>query len=399
MSESVKKRTASNIYFGIDNETGNLLHISEVQSGKRCGCNCAACGAPLEARKGNLRRYHFAHISNYECMYSSEVSIYKALAVIMEQEKRIVTPAVLLSFPSWDNSEELQPSKEITVDNVVFTCEKLAYPPDLFLQVHDSKLRILIDFAHYYDDQDKRLVFEREARESGYSCLMYHMPSVGKEEAFTPDCLRSILRDSMRSEWIFNRVCERWKSKFDAVAEVPPEHGSGFECYLHVGYYKGVYSARYVDCAYCRYNIATPPCCRCTVKAGIQSVKDFSCDTSELKKKTDEIRARNDESRIQAERAAQHRAVSMPRITSYSASQTPSSPRSGPTDAELLAEQMRITATFDPQSPDWTVDCYQRRWIKCRECGQVLRDTEMACYGGPGGANLGICSKCSRKGR
>jgi hypothetical protein len=36
---------------------------------------------------------------------------------------------------------------------------------------------------------------------------------------------------------------------------------------------------------------------------------------------------------------------------------------------------------------------------QCRECGQVLRDTEMAYYGGPGGANLGVCSKCSRKGR
>jgi hypothetical protein len=58
MSESVKKRTASNINFGIDNETGNLLHISEVQSGKRCGCNCAASSTRIIERKRKSECQH-----------------------------------------------------------------------------------------------------------------------------------------------------------------------------------------------------------------------------------------------------------------------------------------------------------------------------------------------------
>ena len=143
-----------------------------------------------------------------------------------------------------------------------------------------------------------------------------------------------------------------------------------------------------------------PPCCRCIAKAGIQSIKDLSCDISELKRRTDDIRERNDESSIQAEKAAQRRSVVMPRITSYlavSAAHTPVYPRPSPTYAELLAEHKHIIATFAPQSSDRTVDCYQRRWVKCRECGIVLRDTEIAYYGGPSGDNLCVCSKCSRE--
>ena len=78
MSQSVKKRSASHIYYGVDRKTGELRHIDSVPSGLNCECDCAACGKQLMARKGDERRHHFAHVSNYECMYASEVAIYKA---------------------------------------------------------------------------------------------------------------------------------------------------------------------------------------------------------------------------------------------------------------------------------------------------------------------------------
>lgn len=42
---------------------GQLVHISSVERGDRCGCVCIACGQPLVARKGNLKVHHFAHNS------------------------------------------------------------------------------------------------------------------------------------------------------------------------------------------------------------------------------------------------------------------------------------------------------------------------------------------------
>lgn len=67
MAKNIKKRSASHIYFGVNKLTGELKHISEVPSGQKCDCICAACLQPFEARKGTRRRHHFAHVSNYEC--------------------------------------------------------------------------------------------------------------------------------------------------------------------------------------------------------------------------------------------------------------------------------------------------------------------------------------------
>jgi len=78
MAHDIKKRSASHIYFGVHSKSGEIMHISKVPSGQKCNCVCAACGQPFEARKGSIRRHHFAHVSNYECMYASEVAIYKA---------------------------------------------------------------------------------------------------------------------------------------------------------------------------------------------------------------------------------------------------------------------------------------------------------------------------------
>lgn len=51
MAKNIKKRSASHIYFGVNKLTGELKHISEVPSGQKCNCICAACLQPFEARK------------------------------------------------------------------------------------------------------------------------------------------------------------------------------------------------------------------------------------------------------------------------------------------------------------------------------------------------------------
>lgn len=57
MAKNIKKRSASHIYFGVNKLTGELKHISEVPSGQKCNCICAACLQPFEARKGTRRRH------------------------------------------------------------------------------------------------------------------------------------------------------------------------------------------------------------------------------------------------------------------------------------------------------------------------------------------------------
>lgn len=128
--------------------------------------------SPSKRERGSIRRHHFAHVSNYECMYASEVAIYKALAAELEKTDCLTLPPVMLRFPAWSKDELLQNVKTVRVDSVEFKCEPLAYPPLLTIKAQGSCLRILLDFNHYYDSEDLASL-ATEAKNDGYSLLKF----------------------------------------------------------------------------------------------------------------------------------------------------------------------------------------------------------------------------------
>lgn len=311
MAKNIKKRSASHIYFGVNKLTGELKHISEVPSGQKCNCICAACLQPFEARKGTRRRHHFAHVSNYECMYASEMAIYKAFAEALKQSGFLTLPPVMLRFPAWHDPELLQEARRLKIDSVAFECEPLSYPPLLRVTMQGTPLRILLDFDRYYDDDD-RVELAEEAKAEDYSLLLISMPKIEQDTEFTPDRLQSVLQDNDRTEWVFSRLEEQWKQKYYAVAVSPPEHGTGNLCPISFGKYKGKYSARWIDCAHCHFNVAQPPCCLCVAGAGIQKKEDFKRDLQDRLFYIDKIRRTNEEEirlREERERSFERRSV------------------------------------------------------------------------------------------
>ena len=397
MAHDIKKRTASHIYYGVHKETGELMHISQVPSGQKCNCVCAACGQPFEARKGSIRRHHFAHVSNYECMYASEVAIYKALTTELEKTDSFLLPPVMLHFPAWSKDELLQNAKTVHVDAVEFKCEPLTYPPLLTIKAQGSCLRILLDFNRYYDSEDLAAL-ATEAKNDGYSLLKYAMPKLDEAQEFTPDRIMAILKNYEKAEWVFSRLEQHWKEKYYAVAVEPQEHGNGYLCPISIGHYKGKYSARWVDCAYCTFNVAEPPACLCVAKAGIQKKDDFKRSLEERTAEIDRIRIENEK---EIQEREERTARTMNRIQTLRPSSYPKTPAipSEPTQEELDAEYDRICRSFDVNSEQRTVDRFNRRWILCEECGEIKQDRQMAFYGGVGRINRGVCSSCSREGR
>ena len=401
MTSDIKKRSASNIYYGVHKETGELLHISDVPSGLKCDCICAACGQPFEAKKGDIRRHHFAHVSNYKCMYASEVAIYKAMADVLEKKRQMTLPPIELRFPAWHTAERLQDGKTIPIDAIEFKCEPLSYPPFLMVHSQGSILRILLDFDNYYDDNDL-MELSSQAQKDSYALLRYPLPKLDKDAEFTPERISNILDQPKNASWAFSRLKQCWKKKYHAVAVRPRGHGTGYLCPISIQRYKGKASARWVDCAYCRFNIATPPACLCMAYAGIQKKDDFDRPKEELAAEISKIRAEN-------ERGLREPGERIARLTKHSQQYTrtpymkqpcdvqrPARPET-PSQEQLEAEYKRICNSFNINSEEWTVDCFGRRWILCERCGQVKRDTEMAYYGGSDGPNKGVCSVCSRK--
>lgn len=389
MAHSVKKKTASHIYWGLDASTGRLKHISEVSSGLDCSCICVACHTPLEARKGEIRKHHFAHVSNYECMYASEVAVYKALADIIEKEGIVSLPDVSLKFDSYRKDELIQEARKLPVCTTSFECAPLAYPPTLEITAGGSHLRILIDFNNYYTPEDLE-EFIQEAREGEYSILLYKMPGIEKDHFFTPANLRNVLNSHAGADWLFSRLADRWRERYFANVRTPVEYQSGFLCPISQNKVNDKYAARKTDCARCDYNIGKYPECKCLAFVGIRSKEDFKRPLEDRMADIERLRLQN-EARIAKDEEQERSSRSFNQATIHTSS--------GPTEEEMDAAYQKIKAEFDPSSPNWTVDQYGRRWIKCTACGEIKQDSQMSSYGGKDGVNLGICSICVRKNR
>lgn len=204
MSQNVKKKSAHNIYFGIDRETNELRHISEVVSGMACGCVCAACGRPLEARKGEVRQHHFAHNSNNECVYASEVAIYREIADILEHSRILALPAVISHIGGKEREE-----KKCELHEVQYSCKLSQYPPTLEVSASGHRLRLLVEFGRYYSEEDLE-VFRREAVDGDFSVMLLQFPDIRVETFFTKENLNKYVTISAeKSCW----VRSAWKDK------------------------------------------------------------------------------------------------------------------------------------------------------------------------------------------
>ena len=85
------------------NKDRKLISITEANRGLDCECTCPNCGARLEAKKGQIRKHHFAHynpnsnnngkktsFSKKQCYY---VTMHRLAEEIIAEEKSIMAPA------------------------------------------------------------------------------------------------------------------------------------------------------------------------------------------------------------------------------------------------------------------------------------------------------------------
>jgi len=86
----------------------------------------------------------------------------------------------------------------MSVIAVDYECAELAYPPTLLIHTDIGKIRILLDFAYYYDGADYHRLAE-EAKSSGYDFLAYTVPNVSEDEFFTTRQSRSTANSKTRS--------------------------------------------------------------------------------------------------------------------------------------------------------------------------------------------------------
>lgn len=276
---NIKHSNRSHLYWGIDKATGEVVGIDDVRSrGLNCNCKCAACNGDFIARKGEKNKHHFAHQSNYECVYANEIAVYLFVKMVFASYQTIEAPEIPVKIGS--RTEIAKNNWDARVGEVYYQCDPEQYPPLLVAELDNTPTRIILLFGKYYTEDDIVLL-KQEACEKGWDCLSISFPRITEQKSINPDLMRLGVQGNIQGKtWIHNAREARWQHRLQENAVTPPQTmpaswGTAYECPIHKREREGRYYARPEDCSRCAFNYTLVPKCKCLAMNGIQHLRDI----------------------------------------------------------------------------------------------------------------------------
>ena len=131
---------------------GNTVCVSDVPKGFACNCFCPYCNAPLQARKGQIRKHHFAHKQGMECQYGYEASVHLLAKEVFLKTKTLQLPRFALQYESNQGKERI----------LIHNSRK---NKNRTLEIHDDELTDLMrvyapyEGTFYADDQHRPPIY------------------------------------------------------------------------------------------------------------------------------------------------------------------------------------------------------------------------------------------------
>lgn len=237
--------------YGIKN--GQLVHISEVESGIACGCVCPSCNAQLVARKGEKVIHHFAHHSTTPCEDALETALHLAAKDVFNEQKRITLPPVKLYVNSQCHPIILADSKVVTIDTVHMEKKLGNIVPDLILETGGRKLLVEVFVTHAVDDQKLEKI-----KTMGISAIEIDLSSAPRD--IPKDVLTILIVNKYGNlKWLNNeRANNAYKEIFENSVLKEVIHGWNSiveRCPEKMQKWNGRYArkAHFNECFWCKY--------------------------------------------------------------------------------------------------------------------------------------------------
>lgn len=240
------------IPFGLKN--GEIVDISQVESGINCNCLCPNCGSQLIAKKGLKTRHHFAHYNSEECKGAYETAIHLMSKKILEKYKRISLPKVDLTIGvNGCTNYTLYRENVIEFDSVQVEQKLQNTIPDIVLIKSGRKLAVEIAVTHFVDDLKTEKIKDHKTSTIEID-LSKEIKNI--DEEYLTDILINKLENK---KWIFNNKADKFYKRITNYA-IPLELQSrGFtvhvdNCPLNVRIWRGQPYANFIDdCHDCTY--------------------------------------------------------------------------------------------------------------------------------------------------
>ena len=209
-----QKRSPVTLTYGMRSDA--IINITEIPSdenGKKCGCVCPQCGAPLVARtQGSIRRPHFAHAKDSSCdvVSAQQTALHLLAKEIIAREKKVFLPSIEFSRPNFSDrgwelevaamlplSKVVSPARQWTCDAVDVERSESGYIPDIRVMIQGKPCLIEIAVTHFVDEEKKEKIIDSKLPliEIDLSALQY--------EDIDPDTLRHLLTETSENRvWI-----------------------------------------------------------------------------------------------------------------------------------------------------------------------------------------------------
>lgn len=134
----------------------------KTNRGLRCGCVCSACGSPLMARMGKIKKHHFAHHAGGDCEWGMETDLHYLAKKIISQSKTFIAPPFVKTIfldgdPRYSKNIYIEENK-IHVDNVYLEKRIFTIRPDIIIQYEGKELLVEIAVTHFIDEEKKRKI-------------------------------------------------------------------------------------------------------------------------------------------------------------------------------------------------------------------------------------------------
>lgn len=192
--------------FGLNKED-TLVHVSDVESGKKCACVCPSCHSPLIAAKGIKNQHHFRHDGNGECASGLESAIHLAAKKIIKERKSITFPELVLRAESKDSRgieyvEEkvvVPNGKFISLDKVEEEIELHGIKADILAAASNSQLIIEVFYRHKVDDEKVKKIVK-----ANISAIEIDLSDLTPEDVLDWDSFWLSINDPKRIKWLHN---------------------------------------------------------------------------------------------------------------------------------------------------------------------------------------------------
>lgn len=208
--------------FGLG-ENNTLIHIADVESGKKCGCICPSCRVALIAVKGEKRQHHFRHDTDRECKYGLESAIHLAAKQAIMEKKHITLPEHAFSISARDSKGIKHTEQAIVVqggtvikfDTVEEEKELHEMKLDILATKSSTPLAIEIFYRHQVDEQKLLKI-----RSADISALEIDLSDLGAEDVKNWDAFWQSINDPQRIRWLHNSKTSEAHKRAEALLKI-----------------------------------------------------------------------------------------------------------------------------------------------------------------------------------